>query len=414
MSDSLDRLMTGLEGGTLARYYRNLFESHPDLHMKDATVEAVGPDRAMKLNGRWVTNFGSDSSLGLDQHPRVIAAAKSGIDRWGMQIGSSRAFSKVATNHELEERIAAWMGTEAALVYPSVTLTNHGALPALTTRRDAVVCDQYAHHCVQQGMKLAGTAGAKTGAFAHNDPDDLVRLLKSLRPYRSAIVAIDGVYSMTGTLPPLRELRDVAAANDAVLYVDDAHATGLMGTKGRGTVYEALGDYDNVLVVGSLSKALSCAGGFVACPKRLRFSLAVKSGPLIFGGPVPPNYLDAACAVMDILEGDEYEVLRGRLRAGMNRFLSGMRGQGLPVGGGVSAIAAVPIGEETATLKAGRELFEAGYYVQSVIFPAVPHNAGLLRVQINASHTAEAIDGLVGAISELGVWQGAALAERAA
>ena len=405
MTTALDRLCAGLEGSTLVRYLDGFFRGRPDLHMKDMAVEAVGPGRQTRMNGRWVVNFGSDSFLGLDQDPRLAAAVARGVARWGTHNGSSRAFASVEANNEAERKLAAWMGSETTLIYPSVTLANHGVLPALVTRRDALVCDQYAHHSVQQGAKLVAAGGAKVTTFSHNDPDDLRRVLNKLRPYRSAVIAVDGVYSMTGVLPDLHELRAIAEEHDAVLYVDDAHATGVLGERGRGTVLDALGDYDNTLVVGSLSKALSCFGGVLACPERVRLLLGYRSGPLLFGGPVPPPYLDAVCAVVDILMSDEYREIKGRLSANMSRFLGGMAGLGVPVLGGVGAIASMVVGDELETLKAGRALFDAGYYVQSVIFPAVPHRAGLLRVQINSSHPAEAVDGLVGAVCRLGIGQ---------
>jgi 7-keto-8-aminopelargonate synthetase-like enzyme len=401
MEQPLDRLADGLYAGPLVRHLDRLFRDHPDLHMKDMTLEEVGPGRRVKLGGRWVVNFGSDSFLGLDRDPRLHAAVRHGLDRWGTHNGSSRAFSSVASNVEAEEKIAAWLGAEAAVIYPSVTLANLGALPALLTRRDVVVADQYAHHSVQQGVRLATAGGVRAGTFAHDDPADLDRVLRGMRPYRSAVVAVDGVYSMTGRVASLAALREVAAANDAVLYVDDAHGTGVLGRAGRGTVLDALGDYRNVLVVGSLSKAVSCFGGFVACPKRVRFLLKVRSGPLVFGGPVPPPYLEAVCAAVDLVSSGEGDALREALGRNMSRFSAGARARGVPVVGAVGAIASVPVGDETATLRAGRAAFDRGYYVQSVIFPAVPHHGGLLRVQVNANHTAEEIDGLVGVLAEV-------------
>jgi 7-keto-8-aminopelargonate synthetase-like enzyme len=403
MARALDRLTDALEATPLVRYLDGFVRGHPDLHMKDQVVEATGPDRLVRMNGRWVVNFGSDSFLGLDRDPRLAEAVRRGLDRWGTHNGSSRAFSSVAANVEAERKLADWMKAESSLIFPSVTLANHGVLSALATRRDAVVADQFAHHSVQTGVKLVAAGGGKTATFAHNDPADLERQLKRLRPYRSAVVAVDGLYSMTGTLPRLREFREIAAANDAVLYVDDAHATGVLGEQGRGTVLDALGDYDDVLVVGSLSKALSCFGGFLACSERVRRIVAYRSGPFIFGGPVPPAYLDAVCAAVDILQSDEYPRLIDRLTGNMWRLRAGLAAHGLAVTGGVGAIASVPVGETMDTLRAGRALFDAGYYVQSVVFPAVPHRGGLLRIQVNANHPPEAVDGLVAAVGKLGI-----------
>ncbi len=155
------------------------------------------------------------------------------------------------------------------------------------------------------------------------------------------------------------------------------------------------------MVVGSLSKAFSCFGAFIACSERMKTLLKIRSGPIVFGGPVPPPYLDAVCAVVDILDSPEYHVLRSRLAKNMEQFLAGTRGLGLTLLGGVGAIASVVVGDELATLRAGRDLFEQGYYVQSVVFPGVPHHGGVLRFQINANHRPESITGLVETIAGL-------------
>jgi 7-keto-8-aminopelargonate synthetase-like enzyme len=401
MGAPLDRLIDSLAGTGITRFFRRLFDDYPDLLMKDLTVDQVGPDRAIKLNGRWVTNFGSDSFLGLDQDPRVKAAVERGVREWGTHNGSSRAFSSVAPNVRAERKIADWLGTEAALIYPSVTLANTGALPGLASRHDVLVADQFAHNSIDEGLKLAKARGVRTAKFAHNDPGALDDTLRSLKPYRHAVIAVDGVYSMSGQLPPLADFRRVALANAAALYVDDAHATGVLGEYGRGTVLEALGDYRNVLTVGSLSKGFSCFGGFVAGTQAAVDVLKLRSNSLIFGGPVPPPYLEAVCAVVDIMRSAEYPALRARLDANVRHLAAGARQLGLGVLGGAVPIVSVLVGPEEATLKAGKFLYDRGFYVQSVVFPAVPHGAGVLRMQVNANHTAEQIDALLTALAAL-------------
>ena len=397
----LDRQIATLARTGMTRFFQKLFENYPELLMKDWTVEEVRPNRTFRLGGSWVVNFGSDSFLGLDQHPRVKAAIERGVGDWGSHNGSSRAFSSVRPNVEAEERIASWMGTEAALIYPSVTLANLGALPGLATRHDVIVADQQAHNSIDEGVKIAKARGVRTAKFAHNDPDDLLRTLASLKPYRCAVIAVDGVYSMSGELPPLAEFQRIALKHDAMLYVDDAHGTGVLGGRGRGTVRDALGNYDNTLVVGSLSKAFSCFGGFAACTTAACDVLKLRSNSLIFGGPVPPAYLEGVRTVLDILESPEYDRIRASLDANVHRFTDGANALGLAVLGGRVPIVSVLVGDEDHTLQAGRFLFEHGYYVQSVIFPAVPHGAGVLRIQVNANHTAEQVDGLLAALAEL-------------
>ncbi len=401
MPAPLDRLITALAGTGMTRFFRRLFDDYPDLLMKDQTVEEVRPDRTIKLGGRWVTNFGSDSFLGLDQDERIKAALERGVRTWGTHNGSSRAFSSVEPNVRAERKIADWLGTEAALIYPSVTLANTGALPGLVTRQDVLVVDQFAHNSIDEGLKLAKARGVRTAKFTHNDPAALEETLRSLQPYRFAAVAVDGVYSMSGRFPPLDEFRRVAREHSGCLYVDDAHATGVIGEGGRGTVREALGDYNNVLTVGSLSKGFSCLGGFVAGTQDAIDVLKLRSNPLIFGGPVPPPYLEAVCAVLDIVSSAEYSALRERLDANVRRLSEGAQRLELAVMGGLVPIVSVLVGADDATLRAGKFLYEHGYYVQSVMFPAVPHGAGVLRMQVNANHSPGQIDGLLDALAAL-------------
>lgn len=401
MPAPLDRLIEALAQTGMTRFFRRLFDDYPDLLMKDQTVEAVGPDRAIKLGGRWVTNFGSDSFLGLDQDERVLAAIERGVRTWGSHNGSSRAFSSIAPNVEAEQQIAQWLGTEAALIYPSVTLANIGALPGLVTRHDVLVADQFAHNSIDEGLKLAKARGVRTAKFTHNDPVALERTLRELAPYRHAVIAVDGVYSMSGRLPPLDEFRRIAEEYNACLYVDDAHATGVLGQAGRGTVLESLGSYDNTLTVGSLSKGFSCLGGFIAGTQAAIDVLKLRSNSLIFGGPVPPPYLEAIRVVLGILMSDEYPRLRRRLDQNVRRLTDGAKQLGLAVMGGLVPIVSVLVGAEEATLQAGRFLYERGYYVQSVVFPAVPHGAGVLRMQVNANHHPQQIDGLLDALALL-------------
>ncbi|HYV39428.1 MAG TPA: pyridoxal phosphate-dependent aminotransferase family protein, partial [Gemmataceae bacterium] len=232
----------------LVRFVEHFAERFPDCHLKDLVVDEVDAQRGMTVGGHRVVNFGSDSFLGLDQDPRVQDAVIEGVKRWGTHNGASRAFSCVKSNDEAEDKIAAWLGTEAALIYPSVTLANMGALPGLVARRDLLVVDEHAHNSMHEGSKIAKANGTPLESFSHCDPTDLQRVLSNAGDYRVGVVAIDGVYSMTGALPPLAALNEVCLKNRAVLYVDDAHGTGVLGQHGRGTVLDALGNYDNTLV----------------------------------------------------------------------------------------------------------------------------------------------------------------------
>jgi 7-keto-8-aminopelargonate synthetase-like enzyme len=397
----MQHLAAVLRQNGLIRFIEHFQALFPTSHLKDLTVDRLGPNREMEVAGRSVINFGSDSFLGLDQDPRVQEAIARGVRTWGAHNGASRAFSSVRANIEAEDKLAAWLGTEAVLIYPSVTLANMGAIPGLVGRPDLLVVDEQAHNSIQEGAKIARANGVRVATFSHCDPVALQKVLDEAGDYRAALVALDGVYSMSGALPPLAELNAVALARRAVLYVDDAHGTGVIGSRGRGTVLDALGNYDNTLVVGSLSKGFSCAGGFIGCTREFKLLLKMRSNTYIFGGPVVPSYLEAVCVVCDILLSPEYDVLIGRLRCNLQQLSTGLERLGLVVGGGQTPIVSVLVGDEEDTLRAGNFLFEQGFYVQSVTFPAVPYHAGVLRFQVNANHQAEAIEGLLQAMARL-------------
>lgn len=401
MTTPMQNLAQALRQNGLVRFMAQYAKEFADTHLKDLVVDAMGPNREMRVQGREVVNFGSDSFLGLDQDARVREAIRRGVEQWGTHNGASRAFASVRANEAAEEKLARWLGAEDVLIYPSVTLANLGALPGLVGRRDLLVVDEHAHNSIQEGAKIAQANGARLARFSHCDPADLERVLRSCSPFRVAVVAIDGVYSMTGAQPPLVELNQICLRHNAVLYVDDAHATAVMGRNGRGTVLDTLGSYTNTLVVGSLSKGFSCLGSYIACTPDFKWLLKIRSNTFIFGGPVPPPYLEAICVVCDILSSQEYDILFARLQANLHRLIEGIQRIGLAIHGGEHPIVSVLVGDEEATLKSGSFLFDQGYYVQSVTFPAVPYHAGVLRIQVNANHIPEAIDGLVEALAAL-------------
>jgi 7-keto-8-aminopelargonate synthetase-like enzyme len=402
MSNSpMRHLADVLRQNGLIRFIEHFQALYPTTHLKDLVVDHIGPNRVMEVAGREVVNFGSDSFLGLDQDIRVQEAVRRGLERWGTHNGASRAFSSIRANVEAEEKLAAWLGTEATLIYPSVTLANLGAIPGLVGRQDVLVVDEQAHNSIQEGAKIAKANGVRLLTFSHCDPDALEHVLRKAEDYRVALVAIDGVYSMSGALPPLAELNAVCLKRKAVLYVDDAHGTAVMGRKGRGTVADALGNYDNCFVVGSLSKGFSCAGGFIGCSKAFQPLLKMRSNTYIFGGPVVPPYLEAICTVCDILLSSDYDRLIARLQANVHRLVKGLTRMGVEVLGGQTPIISVQVGDEADTLNAGNFLFEQGFYVQSVTFPAVPYHAGVLRIQVNANHLSESIDGLLDAMAAM-------------
>src|SRR4051794_29661467 len=196
-SSPLQQLADALRQNGLIRfieYYEQLF---PTSHLKDLVVDGMDANRTMVVNGKAVVNFGSDSFLGLDQDARVKESLCRGTLHWGAHNGASRAFASVRANITAEDKLARWLGTEATLIYPSVTLANLGAIPGLVSRPDLLVVDEQAHNSIQEGAKIARANGVRVESFGHCDPSALARALDGAADYRVAVVAIDGVYSMT-------------------------------------------------------------------------------------------------------------------------------------------------------------------------------------------------------------------------
>ncbi len=398
--DALDRLKLRLLEDRVTRLGITFLDRYEDVHLKDLVLDEMDDRRGMRVGSQRSINFGSDSFLGLDRHPKVQQAMVESLRQWGTHNGASRAFSNTALVIEAERRLAEWLGVEDTLIFASVTLANAGLIPALVDKGDLLIVDRHSHDSIQQAAKIAEANGATLRELFPCRAETLREILRKEK-FKGCVLAVDGVYSMTGQIPPLRELDHEIREHGGILYVDDAHGTGVVGPRGRGAAEMMLGDLQNVLMVGSLSKAFSCLGAFITCRPQLKRILKIKSSTFIFGGPVPPPYLAAICAVCDIFESPEYEQLLKHLQMLIQRLTTGIRNLGMNVLGGRAPIVSVVIGDIEKTLKAGKWMFDRGYYVQSATYPAVPITGGLLRIQVNANHTVEAVDGLLGALADL-------------
>ena len=330
-------------------------------------------------------------------------AIRRGLERWGTHNGSSRAFASVRSNIEAEEKLADWLGVESTLIYPFGDAGQPGGDPRPGR---------------PQGRDRDGRAGPQLDAGGRQDRPGRRNPGGDLRAQQPGGPGADAREA-----PPLpagpglhrrrlqHERRDPAdgrtqrrwpAQHDAVLYIDDAHGTGVLGEQGRGTVLDALGSYDNTFVVGSLSKAFSCAGGFIGCTAAV---------PAAAQDALEPLHLRRAGRAR-LPRGDRARSSTSSESPGIRRAprparrahrpaRRGLAELGLVVMGGATPIVSVLVGDEADTLKAGKFLFDRGYYVQSVLFPAVPYHGGVLRVQCNANHTEAAIDGLIDAFAAL-------------
>jgi 7-keto-8-aminopelargonate synthetase-like enzyme len=399
-SPVLQRLTGRLKRHKITRIGIEFLDRCADIHLKDVTIDDMDDHRGARILGQTVVNFGSDSFLGLDRDERVQKAIVEALPRWGTHNGASRAFSSVALCVEAEQRLARWLGVEDTLIFPSVTLANAGLIPALAGKGDLLIVDRLSHDSIHQGTRIAMANGAKVVEL-HPCRGDVLDSLLQQEGRECCITAVDGVYSMTGKVPPLAELDEVTRRHGGILYCDDAHGTGVVGARGRGAASLVVPSLRNVLLVGSLSKAFSCLGAFVTCAPELKRIFKIRSSTFIFGGPVPPPYLAAICAVCDILDSPEGDELLLRLRNLVNRLTDGLKELGLIVGGGVAPIVSVQIGSIEETFAAGKWLFDRGYYVQSATYPAVGINEGLIRIQVNANHSTAQIDGLLQAFADL-------------
>jgi 7-keto-8-aminopelargonate synthetase-like enzyme len=397
---ALERLGARLKRHKVTRIGLEFLDRCADIHLKDLVIDDMDDHRGAEILGRRVVNFGSDSFLGLDRDERVQKALVEALPRWGTHNGASRAFSSVALCAEAEARLAKWLDVEDTLIFPSVTLANAGLIPALAAKGDLLIVDRQSHDSIHQGTRIAQANGAKVVEL-HPCRGDVLGALLSQEGGKGALIAVDGVYSMTGKVPPLAELEEVARRHGAMLYIDDAHGTGVVGKRGRGAASVALPSLRSVLQVGSLSKGFSCLGAYVTCYPELKRILKIRSSTFIFGGPVPPPYLAAILAVLDILDSDEGDELLAELRSLMTRLTDGLKALDLIVGGGVAPIISVQVGDIEETFAAGKWLFDRGFYVQSATYPAVGITEGLIRIQVNANHPPAAIDGLIQAFADL-------------
>ncbi len=350
------------------------------------------------IRGRRLLNFNAINYLGLEEHPEMIAAAQQAIARWGTLAGSSRAAAEVELYEELEHRIAAKLGVDNVIVYPTVTLANHGTIPLLMRKNSLLLIDQEVHNSVQRAAIEAKGAGATLATFAHDDFAQLEALLARQRAqHNHAMIALDGVYSMAGTYLNLPRYEAIARKYDAMLYVDDAHGFGVVGPEGRGIVSHFNSNYDNTVYVASLEKGLASLGGFVVVPKASRDYFRFNSYTYTFSGQLPPPYLASALKAFDILEREQGARLR-RLHALIARVKREVQEIGFEVIGEDQPfpLIMVKVGEIASGPQISQFFYEEGIHILTVGFPVIPLSRGaMVRIALSATHTEEQIDRLM-------------------
>ena len=363
----------------------------PILSPQDSHIKVAG--------GREVLNFCANNYLGLADHPDLIAAAKQALDSHGLGMASVRFICGTSDLHvALERRIADYLEMEDAVLYAACFDANGGAFEPLFGEKDAIVSDALNHASIIDGIRLSK---AKRFRFANGDMDDLEKQLKAARGEgaRRVVVVSDGVFSMDGYFAKLGDIRRLADRYDALILVDDCHATGFIGPKGRGTPARASIKVD--ILTGTLGKALGgSAGGFIAAAKPIVDLLRQRSRPYLFSNALPPPIVAAAIKAIDLAEhGDD---LRARLFDNAKRFRAGMAKAGFNLLPGEHPIIPVMLGEAKPAQDMAARLYEKGIYVTGFFFPVVPKGAARIRTQMSAAHSPADVDAAIAAFGEVG------------
>ncbi len=367
----------------------------------------------VKVAGRDSVMLASNNYLGLANHPRIRKAAHEGIDRWGYGLASVRFLCGTEPIHlELEQRIASFVGCDAAILHSSCFAANEAFFAALlandfgqTEYQDVIYSDQLNHASIIDGVRLCRAIAKQTISrlYKNRDVAHLAQLLDEDKDkdYRIKIIATDGVFSMEGQLAPLAELLELARRHDAILVVDDSHATGVLGRTGRGTP-EELGVFGQVdVITGTFGKALGGAsGGFIAGRRELIEFLRQKSRPYTFSNTMPPAVVTASIEALNLIEQDSAIVTK--LHDNTAHFRREIVRAGFTILEGHHAIVPIMLGEAAIAQEMSQQLLNEGVYIKGLWYPVVPKGEARLRAQISASHSTEDLDFAIEAISKVG------------
>ena len=358
------------------------------------------------VNGKKVLNFCANNYLGLANNPTLRAAAKTGIDEWGLGLSSVRFICGTQRIHkELEAAISKFLRTEDTILYPSCFDANGGLFEAILGEQDAIISDTLNHASIIDGIRLSK---AQRYRYTHNDVHDLERCLKEAKPKaRRMMIATDGVFSMDGDVAPLKEIQALATQYGALTMVDECHATGFFGPTGRGTIEECgvMGSID--VVTSTLGKALGGAsGGFVAGRKEIVSLLRQRSRPYLFSNTIAPALVTASIACLNLLEEDSELV--ARLRDNTTYFRSEIAKTGYEVRPGIHPIVPIMLGDARLATLIADEILKEGVYVIGFSYPVVPQGQARIRVQISAGHSRADLDRAIEAFAKVGKRHGIA------
>jgi glycine C-acetyltransferase len=348
---------------------------------------------------REVLNFCANNYLGLANHPRIIAAAQKALEDHGFGLASVRFICGTQDLHKaLEARIARFLGMEDSILYSSCFDANGGLFETLLDEQDAVISDALNHASIIDGIRLCK---AKRYRYRHADMEDLEAQLRQAKDARTRLIATDGVFSMDGDIAPLDRITELAKRHDALVMVDDSHATGFVGRRGRGSPEQCGVEGRIDILTSTLGKALGGgSGGFVAAGREVVALLRQRSRPYLFSNTLAPAIVGAGIAAFDLL--DEADDLRARLAENTQRFRSRMTAAGFEIKPGIHPIAPVMLYDSAMAQKMSAALLELGIYVIGFFYPVVPKGEARIRVQLSAAHSAGDIDRAVEAFTAAG------------
>ena len=337
----------------------------------------------IRIGGRELINMSSNDYLGLANDPALREAAMAGAKRWGGGAGAVRTIAGTLDVHQaLEAEIAAWKGVEATLVFQSGFAGNLGTIPALVGRGDVILSDELNHASIIDGCRLSR---AEIRRFAHADADSLREQLAGCTADQRKLVVTDGVFSMDGDIAPLPDICDAAEAYGAMVMVDDAHGSGVLGRGGRGSV-DHFGLHGRVQVqLGTLSKAIGSMGGYIAGSQALRDYLTHTARPVLFSTSHPPAVVETTRAAIRVLTREPERV--ERLWDNARFFKQGLSDLGMDLGRSATPITPVIVGEAERAHALSDRLRQRGVFVQSVAFPTVPRDAARVRAMVSAAHS---------------------------
>ena len=371
------------------------------LYKHERVIDSPQSARIHVQDGGSVLNFCANNYLGLANHPQIEAAAQEGLRQHGYGMASVRFICGTQDVHrDLERRIADFLGTEDAILYGSCFDANGGLFETLLGEEDAVISDALNHASIIDGVRLSK---AKRYRYANNDMADLERQLEQAKAdgARFKMIATDGVFSMDGIIADLKSICDLADKHDALVMVDDSHAVGFVGPKGRGTPEHCgvMGRVD--IITGTLGKALGGAsGGYTAAPRQVVAWLRNRSRPYLFSNTLMPTIAHTSIKVLDLLQGSD--ALREKLKRNAEHFRRDMTKLGFKLAGAGHPIIPVMLGDASLAQSMANKLLAEGIYVIGFSFPVVPKGQARIRTQMSAAHETEHIDRAIAAFAKVG------------